>query len=120
MAQVGTTSQASNASVLYLGDETVSGDNEVVLETEDISRWTFFTLASTAGGWDVEVSLDGTTWITAPISLVDQGGISAAPVIAGVADRVYSFTAAVKKIRVKQDGGTDVENMWLRCSQERG
>jgi hypothetical protein len=63
---------------------------------------------------NVFISLDGTNFSTAPLSLDDLGSITSAPVLATVANRTYAFRAVgAKKIRVQQTGATAVENACL-------
>jgi hypothetical protein len=88
-------------------------DNDVVIETGDISHYTMYNLMSTAGAMDVLVTLDGTNYTTAPLSLVDQGAVSATPVIVTAPNRMYGFSGVFLKIRVLQNGATAVANARL-------
>ena len=74
MAQVGTTNYQGKRQ-LSTGIAGVS-DNDIVLETTDVSHFETFTLMSTAGAMDVFVSLDGTNFTTAPLSMGDLGSTS--------------------------------------------
>src|ERR1044071_7369049 len=84
---------------------TTTDDDEVLFATGDVSRHNVFMLMSTTGAVDVLVSLDGTNFSTAPLSLVDQGATDAAPVIVTAAGRVYGFRGKFRKIKVLQNGG---------------
>lgn len=93
---------------------TTTEDNEVAFTTGDISRFNTFMLMSATGTVDVLVSLDGTNFSTAAHSLIDQGATDTAPVIVTVAGRVYGFRGKFRKIKVLQNGATDV-NVTLLC-----
>lgn len=115
MAQVGTTN--------YHGKRQLSagiagtGDNTIVLETTDVSHFETFTLMSTAGAMDVDVSLDGTNFTTAPLSMADLGSTATAPVIVTAAGRLYGFRGNYKIIRVRQNAGVAVANALLLSSR---
>lgn len=92
--------------VRYTGD--CENDNEVLITTGDVSQYEACMLVSTTGAVDVAVSLDGTTYTTAPVSLIDMGSTSTAPVIVTAALRLYAFPlVGVASIRVLQNGATD-------------
>ena len=82
-------------------------DNEVLIQTTDVSRFDACFLMSTTGAVDVFVSLDGTNYATAALSLEDKGATSTAPVLVTAALRVYGFVAKFRRIRVIQNGATD-------------
>lgn len=92
-------------------------DNDVVIENDSIERYEEFTLMSTAGAMDVFVSLDGTNYSTAPLSLADLGAITLDPVIVTAANRVYRFRGVFKAVRVRQNGVTAVANATLICGR---
>lgn len=92
-------------------------DNDVVIENDSIERYEEFTLMSTAGAMDVFVSLDGTNYSTAPLSLADLGAITLDPVIVTAANRVYRFRGVFKAVRVQQNGATAVANATLICGR---
>ncbi len=92
---------------------TGANDNDLVLELTNAFPWDTFHIMSTAGAMDVEVSLDGVNFTTAPISLTDQGAISADPVIVTVANRVYGFRGKYQTVRVRQNGATPVTDASL-------
>lgn len=106
------TAENKSHSTRYTGIAGVN-DNDIVIETDVIERHQAFILMTTAGAADVDVTLDGTNWSTAPLSLVDMGGISASPVIVTVANRVYGFRGVFYKIRVRQNGAPAVANAVL-------
>lgn len=95
---------------------TGTNDNDVVIQSEDVSKWDTFQILTTAGATDVFVSLDGTNYATAPISLQDQGATTSDPVIVTAAGRVYGFRGKYAKVQVLQNGATAVENACLMCS----
>ena len=100
-------------STLYTG--TGTNDNDVVIQTDAIERHCAFMLVSTAGAMDVFVSIDGTNYTTAPLSLIDFGGIVTTPVLVTVANRVYGFRGVFKFVRVLQNGATAVVAGALRA-----
>lgn len=97
------------------GQATGSGtsDNDVVIQLERADPYDTFLLMSTAGAMDVFVSLDGTNYSTAALSLTDMGATTTAPVVVTVANRVYGFRGLFRSVRVLQNGGTAVENAAL-------
>lgn len=97
------------------GTVTGSGvdNNDLVLTLDDASPFTTFTLMSTAGAMDVLVSLDGTNFSTAPLSLTDLGAEDNVPVLVTVAGRVFGFRGPYRKITVYQNGATAVANAAL-------
>lgn len=100
-----------------VGNKTGTGtnNNDVVIEFSDIVDGAdTFLLMSTAGAMDVFVSLDGTNYATAALSLDDMGATTTDPVIVTSANRVYGFRGKYKAIRVLQNGATAVENAVLR------
>ncbi len=92
-------------------------DNEVVVQTNDVFNYDTFILFSTAGVMDVTVTLDGTNYSTAPLSLTDMGAAASAPVIVTVANRVYGFKGRFNKVRVLQASGTDLADVSLVCGR---
>lgn len=90
--------------VRYYG--TGTNDNDVLFTTGDISRYDACSLMSTDGAVDVFVSLDGTNYSTAALSLQDFGASTNDPVLLTVADRVYGFVIKARNIRVLQNGAT--------------
>lgn len=96
------------AFISYTG--TGAADNAVLLTaTDDIPNYDAFLLMSTAGAVDVFVSLDGTNYSTAALSLTDMGAITNDPVLVTVAGRVYGFRGKFRAIKVLQNGGTATE-----------
>lgn len=92
-----------------------TNDNDVVIQTGDISRCDEFLLQSTAGAMDVFVSLDGTNYATAALSLTDLGATTTDPVVVTAANRTYGFRGTYALIRVLQNGATGVANACLIC-----
>jgi hypothetical protein len=104
------------SNVVYTGGVGVN-DNDVVIQTGDVSAFDTFMLMSTAGVFDVFVSLDGTNYATAALSLADLGATSTSPVVVSVAGRVYGFRGTYKAIRVLQNGAKAVANAALIASK---
>ncbi len=92
-------------------------DNDIVIDTEDVSQFDTFELSSTAGAMDVFISHDGTNYNTAARSLTDLGAATTNPVLVTVAGRSYGFRGIVKKIRVRQNGATAVANAVLNLQR---
>jgi len=90
-------------------------DNDIVIQSSEVSRYDEFLLQSTAGAMDVFVSLDGTNYSTAALSLIDLGATTTAPVIVTAAGRTYGFFGAFMRIRVLQNGATAVAGATLMC-----
>jgi|AGTN01.3.fsa_nt_gi hypothetical protein len=95
---------------------TGTNDNDVVIQSEDVSKWDTFQVMSTAGALDVFVSLDGTNYTTAAVSLQDMGATTSDPVVVTAANRLYGFRGTYARVRVLQNGATGVENACLMCS----
>lgn len=102
--------------LLFITGESSSSDTELVFTTSDVSQYRSFVLMSTAGAMDVEVTLDGTNWITAPLSLIDYGATTTDPVIVTVAGRLYGFPGQFKQVRCRQNGVTAVANAAMTCA----
>ena len=92
-----------------------TADNDVLIQTDDISRYDTFMVMSTAGTVDVYVSLDGTTYSTAALSLVDQGATTSDPVVVTAALRSYGFRGKYSKVRVLVAGATNPTAASLVC-----
>ena len=92
-------------------------DNDVVVQTSNVAMYDTFLLMSTAGAMDVVVSLDGTNYCTAPLSLADLGATALDPVVVTVANRVYGFRGCFDLIRVLQNGATPPEDVVLICAK---
>lgn len=90
--------------IAYSG--TGTNDNDLLFTSGDMSRFDACVLMSTTGAVDVEVSLDGTNYSTAALSLQDFGATSNDPVLVTVAARVYGFVGKYSKVRVRQNGAT--------------
>lgn len=89
---------------------TGTADNEVVIQTGDVSGFDVFCLKSTAGVMDVYVTNepDGGNYTSAAQSLYDFGATSNDPVTETVAGRYYCFPGPVMYVRVLQKGATAV------------
>ena len=103
-------------SILYSAG-TGTNDNDVVIQSGDVTGYDTFMLMSTAGAMDVFVSLDGTNYSTAALSIADLGATSSTPVVVTVANRVYGFKGSFKAVRVLQNGATGVTAASLVCSK---
>lgn len=103
--------------IANVGNKTGSGtnDNDVVIDATDLMDGAdTFLLMSTAGAMDVFVSLDGTNYTTAALSLTDMGATTSDPVVVTAANRMYGFRGKFKAVRVLQNGATAVANAVLR------
>jgi hypothetical protein len=98
----------------YLGDDGTN-DEDVCIETTDVSKYNTFMLSNTAGAVKVLVN-DGQQWQTAPLSLADLGATDTNPVLLTAADRQYGFRGFYKAIRVLQEGATAATGVVLRCA----
>lgn len=98
--------------------KTASGtnDNDVVIQTDDVTAFNTFLLQSTGGAMDVFVSLDGTNYSTAALSLTDLGATTSDPVVVTAANRTYGFRGSFAAIRVLQNGAGAVANACLTCA----
>ena len=94
-----------------------TADNDVMIQTNDVSRHDTFMVMSTAGAVDVYVSLDGTNYSTAALSLQDFGATVSDPVVETAAGRVYGFRGKFRKIRVLQKGATNPTAASLVCGR---
>ena len=92
-------------------------DDEVVVQSGSVIHYNTFIILSSAGAMDVLVTLDGTYYATAALSLTDMGAAASAPVIASVAGRVYGFKGYFAAVRVLQKGGTDTADVSMTCGR---
>lgn len=95
-----------------------TNDNDAVITitnsaSSDLLNYDSFMLMSTAGAMDVFVTLDGTNYTTAALSLADLGATTTAPVVVTAANRLYSFRGKFSGIIVRQNGATAVQNASL-------
>jgi len=115
MAQTGT--------LIYEGQcelwQGIAGVNaaDVMIETSDVSQFDTFELVNQAGAAEVLVSLDGTNFTSAPLSLTDFGATTTAPVIVTAANRLYGWRGKFKIVRVRQNGATGVTSCQLRVGR---
>lgn len=105
--------EVSSHHTKYTGSS--DGDDAVVIQTNSVDQFDAFMLTSSAGAMDVFVSLDGTNYATAALSLQDFGATTTDPVIVTAAGQVYGFVGKFKAIRVLQNGGTAVEDAVLNA-----
>lgn len=112
---VGTLSVAHVGNVVIYTN-TSTEDNEVAIQTEDVSAYDTFMLMSATGTVDVYASLDGTNYATAALSLQDMGATTSDPVVVTAAARIYGFRGKFRKLRVLEAGATDV-SVTLVCGR---
>ena len=78
-----------------------ANDNDLVIETNDVSRLDTYQVSCTSGSFDVFVN-DGNQWLTSPLSLADLGAVTVDPVVVGTGLRNYGFRGFYAAIRVRQ------------------
>lgn len=98
-------------------DGTGASDNDVIVQTGDVSGFNTFMITSTAGALDILVSLNGTDYSTAALSMTDLGATTTDPVLVTAANRLYGFKGTYRKIRVLQNGATPATKVNLMCSR---
>lgn len=109
---------ARNAVEYFTG--TGASDNDLLVTTTNVEKHSLFTLMSSAGAVDVEVTLDGTNWSTVALAMEDQGATANATyVIVTAANRVYKFWGKYRQIRVRQNGAT-AATATLMCGSHSG
>jgi hypothetical protein len=98
-----------------------ASDNDLIVQTGDVSAYDEFMLMhTTAGALDVFPSLDGTNYATAPLSLIDLGAATSDPVLVTSASRIFAFYGTYAAIRVLQNGAGVPANVCLICSRKGG
>jgi hypothetical protein len=106
-AFAGCTTQVVSAAGNFTGFAgSCANTTEVLVTTGDVSQYNAFTVMSTTGSVLVYVSLDGTNYSTAALSLQDFGATTSDPVTSTTALRVYQFTGKFRRIKVVQTGAT--------------
>ena len=103
--------------VLVYSEGACDDADDVVVQTGSIIQYDTFELMSTSGALQVLVTLDGTNYTTAPLSLSDLGAAASAPVIVTVANRLYGFKGFFAAIRVTQNGATDADDVSFICGR---
>lgn len=88
-------------------------DNDIVIETRDVSRLDTYQVSCNSGSFDVFVN-DGNQWLTDPLSLADLGAVTVDPVIIGTGLRNFGFRGFYSKIRVRQNNVTALLGATLR------
>jgi hypothetical protein len=92
-----------------------ASDNDLIFGTlVNMDTYDTFELMSTAGAMDVFVSIDGTNFTTAALSLTDLGATTSDPVVVTAANRLYGFRGKFAAIQVRQNGVTAVVNASIR------
>lgn len=87
-------------------------DNDILIQRvgdtnsfDNANAYDMFTIAGSAGAVDVEVSMDGTTYLATVLALQDEASIAPTTrVLVTAAGRVYSFTGRYRKVRIRQNG----------------
>lgn len=93
-------------------------DDDVVMELNDVFRFNTFSLFSRLGAMDVDISLDGVNFTTAPISLEDEHSTNPQTrVVVTTAARWFRIFGDFKAIRIQQNGATAVADPILICGQ---
>lgn len=92
----------------YFGSASIGA---VLFTGVDMGEWDACSLMSTIGVVTVEVSLDGTNFTAAGISLEDFGATDNNPVLVTVVNRVYGFVGKFKSVRVRASGGSATASM---------
>lgn len=88
---------------------------EILSNAENYDTWQ---LGSTAGAMQVFGSLDGTTYLTAPLALVDLGSTTpSTTVVTTTANGQYGLKGRWKKIKLLQSGGAAVAGAVLEGYQ---
>lgn len=90
--------------VIYSGSCTA--DNEILI-IASVAEYDACRIISSTGAVDIAVSLDGSNYTTAPLSLNDEGATDTSPVIVTVALRSYSFAARFARVKIQENGATD-------------
>lgn len=100
---------------LYSGGLGAS-DNDVIVQADDVSSFSEFCVSTTAGAVDITVSLDGSHYTTAPLSLIDFGATAiGTAVLVTAANRMYRFSGCYQNVRVLQNGATPAADVALLC-----
>ena len=86
-----------------------AADNVIIYTSGDISNYNYHTIAVTGtSSSDVEVTIDGTTWHVASVTLIDNvttgGGIQVITIPTG---KMGYLKGKFKQLRVREDGATD-------------
>ena len=96
-----------------------TGNDTVVIETEDVSDFDTFVLKSTQGAMDVFVDLGDGNFI-GPHNFADLGATTSDPVVVTVAGKTYGWRGPYEKIQVQQNGGVAVTGAILRMQRTTG
>ena len=95
--------------------------NDVVVQTNDVTRFNEFLLCNTAGAVQVLASLDGTNYMTGPVSMQDLGSASlVTSVIVTAANRIYRIRGVFALLKVTQNGAAAATGVTLLCSRKGG
>lgn len=108
-----TTSSYLQGAVRIYPTEGTAGDGNVLILTDDVSRYDVFEVHSYGGNFTVEVSFDGTEWTNA-VQLEDRGQTTLTLVTTGVNGPLYAARMKAPYVRLKQSGATDFEG-YLLC-----
>ena len=115
MANVGTINAKSETAEI-LGVVGVD-DDDIVIDFGAAERWNSFTLQTTTGVVDVDVSVSLDVF-KAAIALEDLHSLTPATrVIVTTATKIFRFTGTFKRIRVIQKGATAAVGTVLICAR---
>ena|SRR5207237_891884 len=105
-----------NGTLVYKGGAGTN-DNDIAIQSGDVSNFDTFMIFASTGAMDVDVSLDGANYTTAPLSLQDMTSSSGNPVLVTTAGGAFGFRGKFAAIRLRQNGATGVTNATLRCGK---
>lgn len=115
MANVGTINAKSETAEILGVAGTNTGD--IVIDFDSAERWNSFTLQTTTGVVDVDVSA-GLDVFKTVIALEDLHSLTPATrVIVTTATKIFRFTGTFKRIRVRQEGATAAVGTVLICAR---
>ncbi len=89
-------------------------DEDLLIETTDISKYDTFLLSNGAGACKVLVN-DGLQELTAPLSIGDLGAVDLNPVLLTAALRQFGWRGKYFKIKILQEGATACTGSVLKC-----
>lgn len=95
-------------SQLFVNAVATANSGDIAIQTNDVQQFDTFVLVSQAGAMQVMVSLDGTNFTTAPLSLTDLGATTTAPVTVTAANRMYGFRGKFMIVQVQQNGAVAI------------
>lgn len=120
MATLATRQEPSQGRVVVFSGGIGVNDNDVLLEL-DARAYHDISIGHTAGAVDVFASLDGTNYLSTPVSLVDMGdttGALADLVAVTAANRVYRVQGPYYKLRFMQNGAVAVTGFTVNAHED--